>query len=78
MKQVLALSLIVVTGGTAFVMSRNADTRSAGPIVTHKIQRGEFVVTITEQGTLESSNNTEIKCRVRGDNIITSVVESGT
>jgi multidrug resistance efflux pump len=46
-------------------------------VVTHTIQRGELVVSITEQGTLESANNTEIKCKVRGDNTIISVVESG-
>ncbi|MGB7346046.1 MAG: HlyD family efflux transporter periplasmic adaptor subunit [Pirellulaceae bacterium] len=44
---------------------------------THTVTRGELLVTITEQGTLESSNNTEIKCRVRGDNTITSVIQSG-
>ncbi len=44
----------------------------------HRVTRGELLVTLTEQGTLESSNNIEIKCRVRGDSVITSVVESGT
>jgi multidrug efflux pump subunit AcrA (membrane-fusion protein) len=37
-----------------------------------------LLVTVTEQGTLESSNNTEIKCKVRGDNTIIWVVASGT
>lgn len=45
---------------------------------THTITRGELVVSVTEQGTLESSNNTEIKCRVRGSSIITFVIDSGT
>ncbi len=45
---------------------------------THTIARGDLLVTVTEQGTLESSNNTEIKCKVRGDNTIIWVVESGT
>ncbi len=47
--------------------------------LTHSIARAELLVTVTEQGTLESSNNTEIKCKVRGDsNTIIWVVESGT
>ena len=45
---------------------------------THTITRGELLVTVTEQGTLESANNTEIKCNVRGANTIIWVVESGT
>ena len=45
---------------------------------THTITRGDLLVTVTEQGTLESSNNLEIKCKVRGDNTIIWVIESGT
>ncbi|MEM6692137.1 MAG: hypothetical protein AAF664_22100 [Planctomycetota bacterium] len=48
------------------------------PSYFHTISRGELVVSLTELGTLESSNNTEVKCRVRGDNTITFVIESGT
>ncbi len=47
-------------------------------VPTHTISRGELVVSVTEQGTLESANNTEIKCRVRGSNTITFVIDSGT
>ena len=46
--------------------------------MTHSIVRGDLLVTVTEQGTLESSNNIEIKCKVRGDNTIIWVIESGT
>lgn len=49
---------------------------SDGP--THTVQRQTVIVSVVEQGTLESSSNLEIKCRVRGDNTITSVVDSGT
>lgn len=44
---------------------------------THEVTRGELVVSITEQGTLESSNNTEIKCRVRGFSTVTWIIDSG-
>lgn len=46
--------------------------------MTHTIARGDLVVTVTEQGTLESSNNTEVKSKVRGFNMVTWVVEVGT
>ena len=45
---------------------------------TYKITRRDLPVAITEQGTLESSNNTEIKNQVRGNSTITWLVESGT
>jgi len=77
MKTTLAL-IVILTAAVAVMMSSRAESRPNGPISTHTISRSELLVTITEQGTLESSNNTEIKCRVRGDSIITSVVESGT
>jgi len=44
----------------------------------HTIMRGDLDVTLTEQGTLESSDNTEIKCEVRGDSTVNWVVEHGT
>ncbi len=46
--------------------------------LTHRIARGNLLVTVTEQGTLESSDNTEIKCKVRGFSTVTSVVPTGT
>lgn len=45
---------------------------------THKIARGDLLVTVLEQGTLESSDNTEIRCQVRGENTVIWVIESGT
>ncbi len=46
--------------------------------LTHTIRRGDLLVTVTEQGTLESSNNTEIKCKVRGFSTVTWVIPGGT
>lgn len=50
----------------------------ATPNPIHTVGRGDLRVTLTEQGTLESSNNTYIKCRVRGNSTVNWVVESGT
>jgi multidrug efflux pump subunit AcrA (membrane-fusion protein) len=70
MVAVLASAVSLVPG----VMS----SRESGPTLTHTIARGDLVVSVTEQGTLESSNNTEIKCKVRGWSLVTWVVEGGT
>ncbi len=51
------------------------DTDPASELPTHKVTRGELLVTVTEQGTLESSNNLEIKCKVRGGNTIIWVID---
>jgi multidrug efflux pump subunit AcrA (membrane-fusion protein) len=52
--------------------------QSATTHLTHTITRGALQVTVTEQGALESSDNTEITCKVRGQNTITWVIENGT
>ena len=46
--------------------------------IVHTVKRGTLPVTMIEQGALESFNNTQIKCRVRGDSTINWVVKNGT
>lgn len=48
------------------------------PTMVHRVERGDLRATLTEQGTLESANNTQIKCRVRGASTVNWVIESGT
>ena len=52
--------------------------QESGPKLTYTITRGDLLVTVTEQGMLESSDNTEIKCKVRGYSTVIWVVEGGT
>jgi multidrug efflux pump subunit AcrA (membrane-fusion protein) len=76
---VIAIGVLALAGvAAAAIMSKAGSPHALGPVSTHTIKRGELLVTVTEQGTLESSNNTEIKCKVRGDSTIISVIESGT
>ena len=72
------ISAIVVIGSAAAWFARGMSPRDAGPKMTYLINRGDLMVTVTEQGVLESSNNTEIKCKVRGSSTVTWVIESGT
>ncbi len=46
--------------------------------MTHTIRRGNLSVTVTENGMLESSNNEEIKCMVKGGSTVLWVIETGT
>ena len=78
-KQGLLLFVVVVVVALAVALVPGAmSRRESGPTLTHTIERGDLVVTVTEQGTLESSNNTEIKCKVRGWSLVTWVIEGGT
>lgn len=75
----LGLLLVGVVGaGSAAAFIPRGASSELGPAATHTVGRGDLLVTVTEQGTLESSNNIEIKCKVRGDNTIIWVIESGT
>jgi len=70
MVAVLALAVALIPGAMS--------DGESGPTLTHTIARGDLVVSVTEQGTLESSNNTEIKCKVRGYSTVTWVIAGGT
>ena len=71
----LGLGLLVVGVSTITLLSR---TPRNGPQQTHTVQRSDLIVTVTEQSSLESSNNTEIRCKVRGRSVITWVIKSGS
>lgn len=74
----LAIGVVAVVVSVAALLSGAGSSRRIGPLLTHTITRGDLTVTVTEQGTLESADNTEIKCKVRGQNTIIWVIEGGT
>ena len=68
-----------MSASAAALIPHAISSRETGPKLTYTITRGNLIVTVNEQGTLESSENTEIKCKVRGAKIpIIWVIESGT
>ncbi|MHC4071021.1 MAG: efflux RND transporter periplasmic adaptor subunit [Planctomycetota bacterium] len=73
-----AIVMVAVVALVAALVPGDDSSSEISPELTHTITRGELIVTVTEQGTLESADNTEIKCRVRGQNTIIWVIESGT
>ncbi len=74
---ILGFSLTAALVWAAVRLPGVSHPREIGPVPTHTISREELLVTITEQGTLESSDNTEIKCRVRGESTVNWVIEGG-
>ena len=78
----LTLTLLaVVAGGLAFftlgssVLSTTAVT---GSILTERARRTDLIVSITEDGTLESAHNLDIKCEVQGGSTILWIIPDGT
>ncbi len=78
LRGLLALGAVVVVASAAALIPRAGSSPMIGPKLTHTIRRGELIVSVTEQGTLESSDNTEIKCKVRGNSTVIWVIEGGT
>ncbi len=73
-----AIAVIAVLASAALLIPDAGSSREIGPELTHTITRGDLIVTVTEQGTLESADNAEIKNRVRGQSTIIWVIEAGT
>lgn len=77
-----AWTILVLAGvaALAFALVPGAGSpQDVGPRLTHTVQRGDLIVTVIEQGTLESKENTEIKCKVRTASVpITWVIPSGS
>jgi len=83
LRRIVTLLVIIAAAGLALAARLIPATTSSlshqtGPEPTYTVTRGDLIVTVTEQGTLESAENTEIKCRVRGRNTIIWVIESGS
>ena len=75
---VVGLLLVVAAGfGVKSLLNQKVVVKM-GPLLTHTVERGDLMVTIVEQGTLESNENLEIKCKVRGENTIIWVIENGS
>ncbi len=75
----LVIGLLAVGAFAAQVVTKESSSAENGPRFTHRVRRGDLIVTVTEQGTLESAVNTEIKCRVRDKEIpITWVIAGGS
>lgn len=75
-----AVGLVVAVGigvaATAFFQPFTSE--DTGDLLTHTIARGDLTVSVSEEGSLESANNIEIKCRVKGGGTIVWIVKDGT
>ena len=72
--------LFILAGVTAAGAIAPRFMQSTGSIkhLTHTVSIGTLAVTVTENGSVESSNNKEIKCLVQGGTTVLWVIETGT
>ncbi len=77
-KGLVLLVLLAAAGATMPLINSLMAPAANRDILTHQVKRSDLAVTVTEEGTLESSNNIEIKCKVKGGSTVIWVIETGT
>ena len=76
---ILLLIVVAVAAGGAYTfIAEGLSAAEQTSRLTHTISRGDLTVSIVEQGTLESSNNKEVTCRVRGFSTVNWVIKGGS
>jgi RND family efflux transporter MFP subunit len=55
-----------------------SDGSGDGHVVTAPVKKGDLVITVTEDGNVESANNVELKCKVPGPITILEIVPDGS
>ncbi len=78
---VMGFVILAILGGVAWGASKLLVKKTASKgssILTAKVAREELLVTVVEDGNLESAANIDIKCEVAGGTSILWIVEDGT
>ncbi|MGI9473757.1 MAG: efflux RND transporter periplasmic adaptor subunit [Rubripirellula sp.] len=79
LKRGLLLAVCVAVISVIVVIAKRTGQESDNVTqLTHTISKGDLLVTVIEQGTLESSNNVEVRSKVWGWKTVNWVIESGT
>ncbi|HUY87453.1 MAG TPA: HlyD family efflux transporter periplasmic adaptor subunit [Pirellulales bacterium] len=75
----LGLALIALGGGAAYFKFFYLSSDDAGRhLLTTAVKRDNLVITVTEDGNVESARNLELKCEVPGPITILDIIQDGT
>ena len=80
-RSMVGLVVVAILGGAAWgavQLMANRTDKKVSDVLTATVERGELVVTVTEDGSVESAVNIDIKCEVAGGTSILWIVEDGT
>jgi HlyD family secretion protein len=69
---------VILVGASIVALRAQRGSQQNGSRHTHRVQRSDLIVSVMEEGILESYDNTEIRCKVQSHSVITWVIESGT
>ncbi len=78
---IVFIVLIVCLVGAYLWFKPSGATSQASTVLsaaTHKVQKGQLVVTVLEDGTIESAKNIDIKCEIAGGSTILWIIPDGT
>ena len=73
---VVAMLSVAVFGASRYLPQWKQQSNTAK--LLHTVQRGDLIITVTEDGNLESASNVDIKCQVAGGSSILWIVEDGS
>ncbi|MGC3969619.1 MAG: HlyD family efflux transporter periplasmic adaptor subunit [Pirellulales bacterium] len=75
---VVAAAVVVGGGWAVAKYTRVFEPKQAATVLTHRVARGDLVITVTTKGNVESASNIDIRCLVAGGGLIKSIVADGT
>lgn len=82
---VIVVVLVVVIVATLWFLKQagylSGGESASSPVsraTTHTVKREQLVVTVTEDGNIESAKNIDIKCEIAGGSTILSIIPDGT
>ncbi len=78
LKFVVGLTLLGALCWAAVALAGSFGKDNARSGMIHRVRRGKLIVTVNEQGVLESAENIEIKSKVRGYNAVQWIIDSGS
>ncbi len=77
----LLAGVVVLAGGTVGARQlwlSKAATNPNATATTHTVKREQLIVTVNEDGNLESAKNLDIKCEIAGGSAILWIIDDGT
>ena len=74
---IVAILICVALGAGAAIVAWLPGGDVNNGSLTYTVVSSDLIISVTEQGSLESANNLEIKCRVPGGSTILKIVEHG-
>ena len=74
----IVLAVVVIGGFILFGTNIVSGEDEQQELMVHLVKKGPLVVTVTEDGNLESASNKELKSQVKGGSSILFIVEDGT